>query len=353
MSFIISGIQQMGVGVKDAPEAWKWYRRYFEANVPVFQDEAVADLMLPYTGGEPRKRFAILALNMQGGGGFEIWQYKSRVPQPPSFDIQLGDLGIFACKIKCRNIEATYQFYEKEGVEILSPIDRDVPNSPHFYIKDPYGNVFQIVESHNWFAQKTGKRSGGTYGAIIGVSDIDKSLPLYTDILGYNKVIYDQTAQFPYLKNLAGGNKKFRRVVLEHSKEREGAFSKLLGKSQIELVQAMDYTPKKIFENRFWGDLGFIHLCFDINGMDELEAKCKAAGHPFTVDSKNSFDMGEAAGRFTYIEDADGTLIEFVETHKVPILKKIGWYLNLKNRNPRKPLPRWMLKAMGLNQVKD
>ena len=63
--------------------------------------------------------------------------------------------------------------------------------------------------------------------------------------------------------------------------------------------------------------------------------------------------MGEAGGRFTYLEDPDGTLIEFVETHRVPILKKIGWYLNLTNRRPEKALPRWMLKALGLNRVRD
>ena len=31
--------------------------------------------------------------------------------------------------------------------------------------------------------------------------------------------------------------------------------------------------------------------------------------------------MGDAAGQFAYIEDPDGTLIEFVETHKVPLVK--------------------------------
>ena len=62
--------------------------------------------------------------------------------------------------------------------------------------------------------------------------------------------------------------------------------------------------------------------------------------------------MGEAAGRFTYTEDPDGTLIEFVETHKIPIVKKLGWYLDLKRRDSRRPLPRWMIKAMGLNRNK-
>jgi hypothetical protein len=86
--------------------------------------------------------------------------------------------------------------------------------------------------------------------------------------------------------------------------------------------------------------------------MEQLKKECESEGFPFTVDSSDTFDMGEAGGRFSYIEDPDGTWIEFVETHKVPVLKKIGWYINLKNRKPGKSLPNWMLKAMALNRVK-
>ena len=112
-------------------------------------------------------------------------------------------------------------------------------------------------------------------------------------------------------------------------------------------------TVRAIFENRFWGDWGFIHLCFDIQGMDQLQKECEAEGFPFTVDSAGTFDMGEAGGRFSYIEDPDGTWIEFVETHKVPVMKKWGWYINLKHRKPGKYLPNWMLRAMGMNKVRD
>ena len=87
--------------------------------------------------------------------------------------------------------------------------------------------------------------------------------------------------------------------------------------------------------------------------MDLLKKECESKGFAFTVDSSDTFDMGEAGGRFSYVEDPDGTLIEFVETHKVPILKKIGWYIHLKDRKPGKSLPRIILKLMGLNRVRD
>jgi len=103
----ISGIQQIGIGVSDVYAAQKWYKENLGYDVAIFDEAAEANLMLPYTDNKPQSRHAILGYNMRGGGGFEIWQYTSRTPAPPSFNIQLGDLGIFACKIKSSiNIKA-------------------------------------------------------------------------------------------------------------------------------------------------------------------------------------------------------------------------------------------------------
>ena len=348
---VISGIQQMGIGVRNVHEAWCWYRKYFGMDIKVFEEAAEAGLMLPYTGGEPRSRHAALALNLQSGGGFEIWQYTSRTPEAAKFDIRLGDLGLYICKIKCKDIAATYKWYQNEGLDLRSDVAPDSAGRPHFYLADPYGNIFELVEGYGWFKDEK-KLTGGVFGAVIGSSDIDRVLPIYQDILQFDNMIANQEGTFSDWKGLPGAEEKYRRVVLKSS-ARKGAFSKLLGPGEIELVQGLDYEGQHIFKDRFWGDLGFIHLCFDINGMAELKSKCEAAGYPFTVDSSESFDMGETAGHFTYIEDPDGTLIEFDETHKVPIMKKIGWYINLKNRRAEKSLPTWLLKAFALNRVKD
>lgn len=356
----ISGIQQIGIGIPDVYEAWKWYRKNFGFDVPVFDDPGTATLMLPYTGGKPQNRHAVLAINMGGGGGFEIWQYTSRTPQPAAFEIQAGDLGIFITKIKASDVQKAYDAFKSEGFSIQGELTRDPAGNHCFYVRDPYGNLFQIIESSEFFT-KTNQNTGGAYGAFIGVTDMDKSIQFYSKILGYDKILYDQMGIFDDFKALPGGKEQFRRVQLGHSQPRSGPFSRILGESTIELIQVLDRTPRKIYENRYWGDLGFIHLCYDIQGMKELKETCEALGHPFTVDSNpdgytsgtGTFDMGEASGHFTYTEDPDGTLIEFVETHKLPILKKLGWYMNLEKRESGKPLPGWMLKTMGWNRVKE
>ncbi|MBR6212673.1 MAG: VOC family protein, partial [Bacteroidales bacterium] len=105
------------------------------------------------------------------------------------------------------------------------------------------------------------------------------------------------------------------------------------------------------FEGRYWGDPGFIQVCFDVANMQAFKEFCTANGHPFTVDScpdGEEFDMGDASGRFTYNEDPDGTLIEYVETHKIPVIKKLGWFIDMKKRDPAKPLPRFLFRMMGL-----
>ncbi len=348
---LIYGIQQIGVGVDNADKAFEWYATRLGADVSVFDDSNEATYMAKYMGGKPHRKRAILSMNMQGGSGYELWQYLDRKPEKPKSDVKIGDLGINVAVIKSRNLKNTYARLKKLGVNILSEIREEPDAKKSFYIKDPFDNLLRIKEFNSWYSDN-GTDIGGTYGCMIGVSDIDNSLKLYSDILGYDEVIYDKSDVFADLKDTPNGSSRFRRILLGHKPNRFGGFSKLFGDSQIELIQNLDQTPQKIFADRYWGDIGFIHLCFDIRNMKALTEECSQKNFPFKVLSSASFDMGEANGHWGYIEDSDGTLIEFVETHKVPLIKMLGLNINLKKRDPKKPLPNWMIKAMNLKRVK-
>ncbi|WP_297337415.1 VOC family protein [Algoriphagus sp.] len=351
MTYSINGIQQIGIGVTDASVSWDWYKKAFGMDVPIFKDRAAATLMTPYTGGKVEQRYAILAMNLQGGGGFEVWQYTSREPQPAAFPIQLNDLGILAIKIRCRDIHQAKIHLEKLGATIISLPSLSPSGALHFYVRDPFFNLFELIENDSWFTQNKGI-TGGVCGAVIGCSSIEKSLSLYRDLLLHDQVKADQTAHFEEFKHLPGGQGKFRRIILAKTSVPSGAFGRLLCQTEIELISNLESPGRKVFEHRFWGDLGFIHLCFDVNQMDGLKAKAKLMGFEFKVDSKDNFDMGKAAGRFAYLEDPDQTLVELVETYKVPIFAPLGLYLNLKLRKKSTPLPNFLIKALALNREK-
>ncbi len=349
---VIAGIQQIGAGVADAVGAFRWYRRHFGLDIPIFNDVGPASLMGAYTGGRPEERHAILAANLQGGGALEIWQFENRVPRPPEFDVQLGDLGIFAARIKTGDIARALEAFRSAGLRVPGRAGRAPDGGERFFVVDPFGMIFDVVGGEDWFSN--GKHyTGGVAGCLLGVSSVEKSLALYGDVLGYDRVLYDETGVFDDLEDLPGGRQRVRRMLLTHSLPRKGAFSPLYGSSRIELVQALERTPRRIFEGRYWGDMGFIHLCFDVNNMDRVREVCGRGGFPFVVDSGEPYDMGEAAGRFGYIEDPDGTLIEFVETYRLTLVKALKLSLNLKKRKSGKSLPRWMLKSLALMRVRD
>jgi Lactoylglutathione lyase and related lyases len=346
---VICGIQQVGIGVNNVIEAWKWYYDNFGYELKIVDDDGVAERMLPYTGGKPQPRRAIMAFNVRGGGGFEIWQPKGRALNYLKDPLRLGDLGVLICKIKTKDIQNAYNTFKSNKLDIISEIKTSPYGCTFFFMKDPYGNLFQIEEDDYVFVNKN-KTTGGCNGIIIGVSDMDKSIAFYSKLLDYDKVVFDKTSVFEDFKDLAGGENKLRRVVLERSKPIEGPLCRIMGTSHIELIQNIDGIGKKLYEGRLWGDPGFIHLCFDIRNMDAIQKTAETLGHPFVCDSGKDFDMGDANGHFTYVEDPDGTLIEFVETFKVPIYKKLGLFINLANKDDKKPLG--ILKAIQFVKTK-
>ena len=236
----INGIQQLGVGVENVTQAWKWYREHFAMDIRMFEEEATAELMLAHTEGKTRTRHAVLALNMQGGGGFEIWQHTGKKPEPCPFEIQLGDLGINIGKIKTVNAATAYSKFTNSGLNLLSSIHKDPVENEHFYMKDIYGNMWEVKNQKQIFRKKEKSVSGGIFGAVIGVKNMEESLKVYQDILQYDKIVYDETGVFDDFKGIPGGEYNFRRILLKHTDVKSGAFSPFFGQSVIELVQVLE-----------------------------------------------------------------------------------------------------------------
>ncbi len=353
MDKIICGILQIGIGVPDLPRAFAWYRRYFGMDIPIVQDEGdLSAHMLPLTGGQrPHRQLAII-VNLQGGGGLEICQLTGTAIKPPDFEPQLGDCGINLARIKARDVRATHRSFKNVKLDVLSDVVADCSGREHFFVRDDTGAIFQITQADDWFS---GGRSstGGVCGFMAGVADMERSIEFYTGLLGYDAIVYDEQGVFGDLCALPGGRQRVRRVLLTHTTVRTGSFSRFLGISRIELIQLLERRPRRIYDGRIWGDQGFFQVAFDIKGMEALEQECRVAGHPFSVDSKNSVKVGEASGHYSYITDPDGTWIEFIETYRIPLIRGTGWCLDVRKRRPEKSIPDWMIRTLTFNRVKD
>ena len=350
---LINGMQHIGIGVEDIDRTWKWYRRYFGLDIPFFDAVAEAPLMQHYNRGVTIEKRAAMVMNLQGGCAIEMVQPTSFKNRKPEFEPKLGDLGIFATRVKSRDIEKSFNLFVDDGVDTSSMVTTP-DGKPSFFVKDPNGLFFQIMKGDDdWYA-KLDHVSGGTTGALVGVSDMDASLKFYTEMIGFSKVAYDKSGTFEDWKDsLPGGGGRFRRVLLEQPNGGLGNFGEMMGKTHIELVQSLDREPVKIFKGRQWGDVGFVHLAMDVKGLHELELDFNACGHPFTCDSENILSMGKTQVHCVYVEDPDNTLIELIEVYKFPLIEKIGFYMDVSKRHPEKPVPSWMIKMMRFSRVKD
>ena len=353
MSYTIHGIQHIGVGVPEHGRAWQWYRKHFGLDVPFFNDEAEAHLMTIYTGGKVISKRAAMVLNLKGGCAMEIVCPSTFKARHADQKHELGDLGIYMGWIKSPDVAATYNYYKQQSVDLVSPLSK-MPNGwDTFYLRDINGLVFQIIPAKDFYT-KSKHKTGGTAGCSIGVSDLDRAISFYS-ILGYDHLIYDEEATFQDWSTLDGGDRKYRRVLLSQSKPSGGGFSKLTGKSYIELVQDLSSRiPVKIYDNRYWGDVGFVHLGFDVRNMVSLGQALEKAGYGFTCDTKDVLSMGENTKvHCTYTEDPDGTLIEMIEVYKIPIIERLGIHLNVEKRSPSQPYPDLMLKALKFARIRD
>ncbi len=350
---IINGIQHLGVGVENHEASWKWYRKFFGMDIPFFDAEAPAPLMNVYTRNETITKRAAMIMNLKGGCAMEVVKATSFKPTHPKHEVELGDLGIFIGKIKAPDVKAAFEYFKVNGANLQGKLSKTPNGEDTFYVKDPNNLVFQVIPDQEYYT-RSNSITGGGKGCTIGVSNIDKALKLYCELLGYDRIVYDQTGVFDDFQPLLGGDRKYRRVLLTQANRPTGGFNKIGGPSHIELVQDLsDRQPNKIFEGRIWADIGFVHLGFDVRGMAQIEQELTAAGYPFTCDTKEILDMGKTRVHCVYIEDPDGTWLELIEVYKIPIIEKLGIFLNVEKRSPEQPLPDMMLKAMKFMRVKD
>ncbi len=145
----------------------------------------------------------------------------------------------------------------------------------------------------------------------IGVRDLDRSVRFYVDVFGFTQL---------YALDMTGDE-------VAATMEQPGRFRSamlLRGDIRIELLQWVDIPITGSGERKPMTELGFTHLSFRVDGIDDLSDAVRAAGgqvldHTLTVLGDDADDP--TATKLLYLLDPDGTRIEVMEN--VPDLSQI------------------------------
>lgn len=352
---MITALQHVGFGVADRERSWAFYRR-LGFDVPMSLNQSYASRMEPIVGGDYERK-VVIAANLMGGATLELYQYLSTNPKPFPADWRWGNPGMSATALKVTEIErALGLFANSTDTIIAGPMPWAAkPSWKTALIKDPDNLLIYLVEipGMKYSLRRDGKRVGGAIFPTIAVTDMERSLRFYRDILEYSQVIYDWKGIDPMLASIPGGDRPMRRVLLHDPRPSTSFYSFYLDRGMIELVETEGRKGAHIYYGRRWGDIGQMEICFDVHDIQGTFDELKRRGaEPLLEPNSEDFEMGHGAtALFAYLADPDGTMIELAEPTRLNLVKKIG--IDLRKRKPGKVLPRWLMKLVRFNRYKD
>lgn len=210
------------------------------------------------------------------------------------FEPDLSEIGILGVKIKTRKIDSNFFMRRREDMTSQPDIWIKPLKKRHFHVFSE-NLLFQIIDSSDNFFATFSKQNGGVGGAILGVSDIEKSFDFYSKILGYNKVIYKGNGVYEDFKNLKGGCKKYKRMIIQQSENQEHKFLEYFGKSEIELLEVQDSDNRKTL------DFDFSSLNFITSNINDI------VGTNYNL------------GRIIYQDEKDDSVIHFFDPDGIKI----------------------------------
>ena len=131
----------------------------------------------------------------------------------------------------------------------------------------------------------------------IVVSDMEKSLKFYRDLLGLKvKSLVDEEGKF--LDNMLAHENVKNKVAKLYAKN---------GNALVELIDSKSYGNKK---DRDFFTIGASHFALTVDDLNETYDYLIKNGVKFTAPPQQSPD---GFAKVTFCEDPDGTLIELVE----------------------------------------
>lgn len=352
---VITAMQHYGFGVTDRDRSWAFYRR-LGFDVPMSLNQSYASRMESLVGGDYERK-VVIAANLMGGATLELYQYLSTNPKPFPADWRWGDPGMSASALKVTDLERALGLFVHSPDRIVSG-PMPWPAKPEWkaaLIRDPDDLLIYLIEipGMDYSLCRDGKCVGGAVFATIAVSEMERSLRFYRDVLDYNEVLYDWKGSDPMLSAIPGGDRVQRRVLLRDPRPSTSFFSFYLDRGMIELVETEGRKGAHIYHGRRWGDIGQMEICFDVHDIQGTFDELKRRGaEPLLEPNSEDFEMGHgAAALFAYLADPDGTMIELAEPTRLNLVKKIGF--DLRRRKPGKALPAWLMKLVRFSRCKD
>lgn len=299
----ILGLDHVGVGVRDMQRMRSFYAETFGfdrvlAEMPEEDHPAIHGLLR----AAQAVHSAMLLANERGGPTLALFHAIDPVPRPIRTDPRYGDIGVAKLTFAVPDLAA---FCRQKGALVRlcsSPKSAAVKGSDErvfVYGRDPEGNLLEIVSAPG----DAPETRPVLQSAGIAVTDLERSLAFYRDVLGFDRTVLAPHASFSGLVDEATGE--------TGNTVRSCLLAKSRGTGMIELIEAIKPRGRSIPFGTQWGDFGYLQVCLYATGRKTLAAQMETAGVDVLLPLQD-IDDPENPAMFMYLRDPDGIPIEVV-----------------------------------------
>ncbi len=293
----ILGVDHVGISVRNVGLMKSFYRDVLGfskifAEMPEGDHEAMHGFLR-----QPRTVHSAVTLVHEAGGlTVSVFHTTEPVPRPIRRDFRYGDIGVGKITVSVRDLAAFCGQNTASAHLCSTPKTTAVEGWGDYrfvYGRDPEGNLIEFVAEG-----MAGIRSAG-----IAVTDLERSLTFYRDVLGFDKMIMAPHDSFSGLVDeVSGGNgTRVRSCLLANSK----------GKGLLELFEVMKPRGRSIPFDAQWGDFGYLQICLYGADSKALAAQIEAERLDITLPLQR-VDDPEYPASFMYVRDPDGIPVEMV-----------------------------------------
>ena len=302
----ISGVHHVAIGVKDL-ESMKSFYRGVLGFTEVFAefDESEQEVMREVTRSSRAVFSGAILCQKAGGILLELIHMSEPVPRPIRKDFRYGDIGVAKITGAVSDVRGTYEALKDKVSFCSSPKTAVIPgwgDYPFVYCRDPEGNLVEIVSAR---AAVEGI-FGGARSIGISVTDLDRSISFYRNLLGLHVLIVDVHEGFSGLVDevSAAADTRVRSCLLSAHGKRD---------AMIELFEVLEPRGRSIPFSVSWGDFGYLQVAFNCDDIRGIAYDMERAGMDLLCSPKvMAGGIPEHPGEFVYVRDPDGIPVEFL-----------------------------------------
>jgi catechol 2,3-dioxygenase-like lactoylglutathione lyase family enzyme len=298
--YIGSGVHHVAIGVRKLDEMKAFYRDVLGFGSTLIEFEDSPQEMMQGIARANFVRFAMIMFSQEPEGTLiELTQMNEPVPKAIRRDRRYGDIGVAKTMMAVHDIDAVYNSIKDKVAFCSAPKSADIPGFGEYrfvYGKDPEGNLVEFFCGAGPLATK---KSCEFRGAGIAVTDLDRSVDFYQELLGFDRIVLQSHDRFSGLVDEISGSPQteIRSCMLANSN----------GGGMVELFEVTKPRGRSIPFGTRWGDFGFLQVCVQCSNNKETMQSLINMG----IDPLCDFYDKEGP-TFVYMKDLDGTPVELL-----------------------------------------